>query len=175
MPKDWDQTLSDLYDRIPDMNKFTWEAIARNDPASIGALIGDVIKVSVSQKGRPGKRSFPSLARATTDYNRLKKQDYSEIPFTQVLQSYLKTKSIRAVASLAHVDKGVIHRLAQGKTKPTIEHIEAIAQAMDKHPSFFIEWRAAYVACVLYASLSEIHESSVVFYNKIKDLERGRC
>jgi hypothetical protein len=167
MPRDWDKVLSELHERIPALEKANWSALARHDPKILGAIVGDVIKVSVSPRGRAGKRSIATAREANANYARLRHLDYAEEPFTEVMKAFLQFRSLRAIAREAYLDKNTLHRLVHGKRSPSTEQLEVIARAIGKEPSFFIEYRAAVVAVAIYNMLLDIHESSTVLYHKL--------
>lgn len=170
---DWDKTLERIYEEVPEADKVDFEGLFRDDPKILGNLINDMIKVSVSQKGRPGKRSASSEEDVAGDLRKLMNVDHSTEVFPTALRHAMGTKSLRQTASLSGLDKMTLHRLLQGRGQPaTPEQMEALAVALKKDPSYFVEYRAAYICNALYRMLIESPESAVVFYTKLKN--RGR-
>lgn len=167
---DWEETVSRLYTEIPEAEDVDWEALFRSDPKILGNLVNDIIKVSVSKKGRPGKRSANSEEDVAADLRKLTGSDYAEVPFVDALRFAMKDKSLRQVATLSGVDKMRLHRLLKGAGVPvTASEMEKLAQALKKDPSYFLEYRAAYVCHVIYRMLCDNSESAVVFYKKMRN------
>jgi hypothetical protein len=171
---DWEETVSRIYKDIPAAEEVDWEGLFRDDPKILGDLVNDIIKVSVSQKGRPGKRSASSAAEVQNDLAKLMDTDYSDQPFPVALRIAMGERSVRQTSRLSGVDKMVIIRLLNGEgSLPTAPQMEALASALKKDPSYFIEYRAAYVCHAVYRMLCDNSESAVVFYRKLKNRRKG--
>lgn len=165
----WDETVMRLYQELPQAKSVDWSSVFRNDPKILGSLINDIIKVSVSRKGRPGKRSASSEEEVAADFRKLTDSDYSEFPFRVALKHAMGKRSLRQTALLSGVDKMIVHRFLNGKgPSPTLAQMEALAKALKKDPSYFVEYRAAYICNSLYEILCDNPESAVVFYKKVK-------
>lgn len=172
--RDWNAAVGQVHSDIPGISELDWEGLFKADPKILGSVINDIIKVSVSKKGRPGKRSVDSEGQITQDLGQLRNDDYSILPFIEVMQILMRGRSIRQVANASGLDKMVVHRLMSGKGQPpTAEHMEALAKAFKKSPTHFAEYRAMYICNVLYEVLVDNGESSVVFLNKIKGINVG--
>lgn len=166
---DWPQTVARIHSDIPATKNVNWEALFRNDPKILGDIVNDIIKISVSQRGRPGKRSAGSEADVAADLRKLTNTDYAEVPFPEALRYAMGSRSLRQTALLSGIDKMTVHRLLKGEGAPvTMSQMEAFAAALKKDPSYFIEYRATFVCSVLYDMLCENNESAVVFYKKLK-------
>ena len=171
---DWEQTVARIYQNVPEAEEVDWEALFRDDPKILGNLVNDIIKVSVSQKGRPGKRSASSASEVQGDLMKLMDADYSDEPFPTALRAAMGDKSLRQTAVLSGVDKMTLHRLLNGEgTPPTPAQMVKLAEALKKDPSYFIEYRAAYVCHAIFRMLCDNSESAVVFYKKIKNRRKG--
>jgi hypothetical protein len=165
----WEETVMRLYQELPQTRSVDWSSVFRNDPKILGSLINDIIKVSVSQKGRPGKRSAGSEEEVAADFLKLTDSDYSDYPFHLALKYAMGKKSLRQTALVSGVDKMIVHRFLNNKGPgPTIAQMEDLAKALKKDPSYFVEYRAAYICNSLYKMLCDNPENSVVFYKKIK-------
>ena len=172
--RDWDATVEQVYREMPEVSTLDWEGMFKADPKILGSMINDIIKVSISKKGRPGKRSADSESQITDDLGRLRNEDYSVLPFVRAMEILMHGRSIRQVANASGLDKMVVHRLVSGKGQPpTSEHMEALAEAFKKNPTYFCEYRAMFICEALYQMLVENGESSVVFYNKVRGLNVG--
>ncbi len=167
--RDWNTTVERVHRDVPEAVDINWELLFKTDPKILGSIINDIIKVSVSKKGRPGKRSADSAEQIAQDLSRLRHEDYSMLTFVDTVRIQMQDRSIRQVANVSGLDKMVVHRLASGKGQPpTIEHLEAFAKAFKKDPSYFSEYRAMFICNTLYSILVDNGDSSVVFYNKLR-------
>ncbi len=168
---DWDDTVARLYREIPAAENVDWEGLFRDDPKILGSLINDIIKVSVSKRGRPGKRSASSEADVAADLRKLTNTDYAEDAFPKALRFAMGGKSLRQTALLANIDKMTLHRLLKGQGVPVSAfQMECIAAALKKDPSYFVEYRAAFICNCIYKILCDNPESAAVFYKKLKSL-----
>ncbi len=166
----WEETAQRLYAELPEAHSVDWNVIFHSDPKILGSLVNDIIKVSVSEKGRPGKRSASSEAEVAADLRKLTDLDYSDHPFPQALRFAMGDRSLRQTATLSGVDKMTVHRLLNNKGAPaTPEQMEKLARALKKDPSYFVEYRAAFICNALYQMLCQNSESAVVFYKKLKE------
>ena len=166
---DWDETVARLYQEIPDAESVNWEALFRSDPKILGDLVNDIIKVNVSQKGRPGKRSASSEEDVAADLRKLTNSDYAEVPFAEAMKAAMGSRSLRQTAMLADMDKMTLHRLLGGTGVPvTSVQMEQLAAAVKKDASYFLEYRAAYVCHAIYRMLCGNSESATIFFKKVK-------
>lgn len=167
---DWDETISRLYEEIPEAKTVNWEGLFRSDPKILGDMINDVIKVSVSKKGRPGKRSANSEEDVAADLRKLTNSDYADDPFVVAIRYAMGDRSLRQTAAMSGIDKMRLHRLVNGLGIPaTGEEMEKLGLALKKDPSYFLEYRAAFVCHALYRMLMDNPDSAVVFYKKIRN------
>lgn len=172
MKMNWDETVTRIYKEVPETEAVDWERVFREDPKILGNIVNDIIKVSVSKRGRPGKRSASSEEDVTADLRKLTGSDFSELPFSAALRVAMGSKSLRQTAMLAGLDKMTVHRLLNDEGKPaTAVQMEMLAGALKKDPSYFVEYRAAYVCQALFKMLCDNSESAAVFYKKLKKKE----
>lgn len=167
--KDWRSTLDKIEKDIPGVSDVDWGALFREDPKILGELVNDLIKVNISQKGRPGKRSAQSAEDIEADLKKLAGEDFADVAFPQAMRAAMGGRSIRHVASQAHLDKMTVHRLLNGRgAPPTAKQMEWLAKAVRKDPSYFVEYRALFVCSALYHIMTQSPEASVVQFNKLK-------
>jgi hypothetical protein len=167
--RDWDKTIAKLFEKVPEAQDVDWDGLFRDDPMILGDIINDIIKVGVSKKGRPGKRSASNAADIENDLRRLTQKDYTSLPARQALINLMGTdKSMRFVAHASGLDKMTVHRLLSGKREFTLEDFEALAKAFRKSPSYFMEYRVAYICMALSAMLVKSGEASTIFYEKLR-------
>lgn len=167
--RNWGDTVTRLYAEIPEARDVDLGKVFKEDPKILGNLINDVIKVNISEKGRPGKRSASSEHDIADDLRKLNNEDFSNSDFCSAMRFAMRNKSLRQVARESGLDKMVVRRLLNGEGEPpTVAHMEALAHAFRKHPSYFKEYRAAFVCGSVYQMLINDGDSSVILYNKLK-------
>jgi transcriptional regulator with XRE-family HTH domain len=103
-------------------------------------------------------------------FSNLLGDNYSEQNFAITLTKLKKDTnlSIRALGEELGMDKMLIHRLLTDKQKPSLAQIELVAEYFNKQPSYFLEWRIAYVITFIYEALNKYTESSVIIFKKLK-------
>ncbi len=152
------------------VENLNWKKVFSEDPEILGSIINDMLKLSVPGNGRPGKR--PSLQRldAKDLFLKLIGEDFSEYPFNISFRSLKDSRniSIRDLANGVKLDKMLVHRLLNNKQQPSLEHIELIAKFFNKDPSYFLEWRIAYIVTFLNELLLEYTESSILLFKKLR-------
>lgn len=167
--RDWQATLDRIEREVPGTKEVDWASLFKADPKILGDLVNDVIKINISEKGRPGKRSAQSAEDIEEDLKKLTGEDYAVRPFPEALKAAMGGRSIRHVASQAHLDKMTVHRLLQGRGAPaTAEQIEWLAKAVKKDPSYFMEYRVLYVCSVVYQIMMMSSEAATIQFNKLK-------
>lgn len=171
--RDWDKTIANLYHQVPKAQGVNWGALFTEDPKILGHLINDIIKVEISKKGRPGKRSTTNESDIIADFKKLRQEDYTDSVFTEAMKAHTEFRSLRQLARMTGLDKMVIRRLLMGDGEPpTSTQLEAIAEGLKKDPSYFIEYRARFVCSVIHEILLENGESATVFYRKLQEVKK---
>jgi len=163
----WAEKATEIKKQFPLSTEIDWYQVFTDDPAIMGAMINDILKLDQSRVGRPGKR--PSLEESSTaeKMRKLQDVDYTERPFNEAFKSLCGDRSIRSVANKVSLDKSLVHRLLSGAAVPSVEVIENISKCFGKHPSYFIEYRIHFIVDSLKKKLLNSPESSIIFYNKI--------
>lgn len=171
--RDWQSTLDRIEREVPGTKEVDWISLFKADPKILGDLVNDVIKVNISEKGRPGKRSAQSAEDIEEDLRKLTGEDYAVRAFPEALREAMGGRSIRHVATQAHLDKMTVHRLLNGKgAPPTAEQIEWLAKAVRKDPAFFLEYRILYVCSVMYQMMMTSSEAATIQFNRLKKATR---
>jgi len=166
--KEWQATLDRIEAEVPGTKEIDWAALFSADPKILGDLVNDVIKINISEKGRPGKRSAQNAEDIEADLKKLTGEDYAIRPFPQAFREAMEGRSLRQVAAASHTDKMILHRILKGTQEPTSEQIELIAAAVKKDPSYFMEYRVLYVCSVIYQMMMTSSEAATIQFNKLK-------
>lgn len=94
---------------------------------------------------RPARNEVP-LAEV---YRKVLPPPPSQDPFPVALKVLLNGRSLRWFAPKIPVDVSTLSRMMNGKAEVDILMLERISAAAKVHPSYFVEWRAMYVAKVI--------------------------
>lgn len=171
--RDWQATLERIEREVPGTKEIDWVSLFRADPKILGDLVNDVIKINISEKGRPGKRSAQNAEDIEEDLRKLTGEDYAVRAFPEALREAMGSRSIRQVAAQAHLDKMTVHRLLNGKgAPPTAEQIEWLAKAVKKDPAYFMEYRVLYVCSVMYQMMMTSSEAATIQFSRLKKAAR---
>lgn len=163
----WPEKAALIKEAYPLSENLNWHSVFTEDPAILGIIINDILKLDQSRAGKPGKR--PSLTEDSTadKLRKIQNVDYAEEPFLKSFRNLCGARSVRAVAAKVSMDKSYVHRLMSGTAVPTHEGLKDIAVGFGKEPSYFLEYRIQTILDILGKKLSDSPESSVVFYKKI--------
>lgn len=166
----WDERVQLIKKVFPSTEKLDWKKLFRDDPALLGGIVNDIIKASQASPSRPGKRASVNSATTRSELRTLSGDDYSVEDFASTLRFLKGDRSIRATATKTGLDRNTIHRLLQGTMDPDAFLMESIATAFKKDPSFFVEYRVAWILNALGMQLENIPEASVHFYRKMRGI-----
>lgn len=165
----WNERYEVIQEQFPSINNLDWNKVFRADPTIMGNILNDIIKVEVAPKGRPGKRPALSRDEAEEFWGKYQKQDYTLKPFAKALNELKGTTSIRQMARKVSMSPSYAYNLMTGYKQPKVEDMILVAQAYGKHPSYFYEYRVAYVTAVMSERIDYAPESSIIYYERIKD------
>jgi transcriptional regulator with XRE-family HTH domain len=163
----WGERSKLIQKHYPHTAKLDWFQVFYEDPAVLGRIINDIIKLDGERTGKPGKRPTLELDIAEDKLRKLRGEDYTLLEFKDAFKVLCGKLSIRGVAHKTGLDKSYIHRLLNGDAIPTVEAMETIAKAFKKKPSYFVEYRIGYIVAVISHKLEQIPETSVHLYLKL--------
>lgn len=161
---DRSKVIKDLY---PSTALLDWYEVFYQDPVILGRIVNDIIKLDQSRSGKPGKRPSLDEEGASDRLRKLRDDDHTTLPFVDAFRLLMADRSVRAMAAKVDIDKSFVHRLMKGDADPTLEIMEKISKAFNKHPSYFVEYRIGYVLAMIDHKLMQSPETSVVLYNKL--------
>jgi len=174
LDEDWEAKVETIAKLYPKSVALDWSEVFGQDPAILGRVINDVIKLDQRRVGRPGKR--PSLAPNLTaqKLKELQGEDHTNLPFPEALKILTMGTPIKDVLGRLHVSRSHLYNVFERKSLPSLDIIEQAAIAFGKHPSYFLEYRVAYIVGILQSKLTSVPESSIVFYRKLAGYEEKR-
>lgn len=164
----WDQRIELIKKQFPSVAALDWRKVFGEDPALMGRIINDIIKVDAAQPGKPGKRPAVDPETAQQRLRQMCGEDYTALPFKDSFKALAANRSIRGIAHKTKLDRNYVHRLLNGQAIPTGDVMAQVARAFGKDPSYFAEYRVAYIFAVLFHKLEQTPEASVAFYRKMR-------
>jgi transcriptional regulator with XRE-family HTH domain len=171
----WGERSKLIKKHFPASAQLDWFEIFRQDPAIAGKIIGDIIKLDQERDGRPGKRPSLSEDMSKEKLRQLAGEDFSDYEFTKAFRILCGDRSVRAVANKVGLAPTRVHQLLHGEVAPTTQQMEQIAKGFKKKPSYFVEYRIAYIVATIAYKLETIPETSTILYKKLAGRnERGQ-
>lgn len=121
-----------------------WSALLASNPKVLWGLVADVVKAVKAGEGdrRTGRRPAVGVGSLDELYSLLFPKVYVNDPFCQAFRAALGTRSQREFAATVGINQATVSRLLRGKTAPTVEIMERIANTLRIPPTFFLEYRA---------------------------------
>jgi hypothetical protein len=153
---------------FPSTAQLSWEKAFKNDTALFGEVLRGILKYDQARKGKPGPRPVAKREDSEARLLQFMGEDYSIDPMPEALRNLKGDLSLRGLCAKTGLDYNVIFRLIHGKIAPDVMHMTQIAEAFGKHPSYFLEYRIAFVVAALVAKMEEWPESSIVSYRKLR-------
>ena len=117
-----------------------WVAVFNARPDAMHSLLADFIKQAHATPGRIGQRPMPKEEQV--DFDGLVYGEVNELPLAEVLPKVV-TLSEREMAGRVHISKTQWRRILDGEHDPDVRVLRAIAAAIGKPPTFFVEYRKA--------------------------------
>jgi Helix-turn-helix domain len=161
----WEQRLKMIQEEFPGTRDPDWNQILK-DPDIFARLLRDVLKVDQLEFGQPGPRPNLDPERGMRTWNEIR-GDYSERPFIEAFAILVRGNSLRTIARKTGISKTRVVRLQQGDDRPSAQDLRAIAEAYNKKPAYFVEYRAEYILASIATRLQDEHELTAALYRKL--------
>lgn len=166
----WSERLKLINATFPTTVQLDWKKLFDADTGLLGDLVNDIIKADQAVPGRPGKRAAVEPAIAKKRLRVMMGEDYSHDPFPVAFRLLAGDRSIRNIASKVALDRNLVYRLLKGDMEADAYMMETISKAFGRDPSYFVEYRVAWIVGLLAMRLEGAPEASVHFYRKLKRL-----
>lgn len=165
----WKERYDLIVQHFPSVVNIQWAKAFAADIELFGRIHKDILRVDQSADTRsgPGPRPVLDEENSRDRLRQLLGQDYSYVPFREAFAALAGPRSLRHLASKTGISYVMIHRLLNGERDPDLWMLEQIAEAFNKHPSYFIEYRNAYILGALGDQLDKSPETSVDLYKKM--------
>lgn len=162
----WTERVALIEKQFPDSIRLDWHE-AFKDIELFGRIWRDIAKVDPDAPGRSGPRPALDKRQAMERYRQLSGADFTEYPFHEAFQILRREKSVRVLSEMTTIDRNMIGKLLSGTRHPEIWMIEQVAKAFKKKPSYFLEYRVAYILGAMGERITSNPEMSVDLYRKI--------
>lgn len=163
----WEERAALIKERFPNIDEFDWSAALEDDLELFGRILRDILKLEQAVPGRPGPRPSLDVSAATKRIQQLFGDDFTIAPFDEALRVLAGDRSIRHVARITGLNKDTVHRLMRGDIEPDGFIMRQCAEAFNKHPSYFLEWRELYIVKTIMSRLNWSPETTVDIFKKL--------
>ena len=165
--KTWSEAVAEIHQKHPEVNTLNWKPVFLTDPALLGRVISDMLKMDLSESSRPGKQSKVDPEEARRRMRRYGRDDYTMLPFSESVSLLKGDLSVRAYADKCGMHYSRLYTLLCDRGVPSLEEMQKVAKAHGKDPSFFLEYRIATIFACMAAGYREYPESTVPAYLKV--------
>lgn len=164
----WKQRYVLIQENFPASVRLDW-AEAFKDVDLFGRLFKDILRID-QNSNRHGVG--PRVVDENTSRERLRQlmgEDFSYEPFSTAFPALAGRRSVRNLAAKIGLGKHMTHDLILGRKSPDLYTLEQIAYSFGKDPSYFLEYRIAYVLGALGDHMELSPETTVDLYKKLRD------
>lgn len=149
-----------------------WRKYLTENPDVLHQLLADLFQVTRGATTTP-----PTL----DDLWGLVAPRFTNEPFGVAVKELLAGRSVRWLANEVHIHNAPLVRLLNGERdvvsvrdpKGSMARIEAIARALQVHPSYFAEWRRLWVMTLLDYAFEEHPHLSIGVYRKFAGYQKN--
>lgn len=167
MKRAWQDRYDEIVKIFPSVENIDWGSAFRKDTGLFTAVVADLIK-SEGRGSLPGKRPSLSKEAASIQLSRIAQSDYSNSDFHTTFKALVGNRSMRSVASKTGLGKSYVYQLLNEERSPSFSAMEKIAKGFGKDPSFFLEYRIAFILYNIDQFLVDAPEITTNWYMKIK-------
>jgi hypothetical protein len=134
-------SLSHLSGPPTKAQKRAWVAVFTARPDAMHNLLADYIKQVYATPGRIGQRPMPK--EEAVDFQGLMYGEENDLPISEVLPKLVKVSERMFCQMCPGISRRQYQRILAGEYDPTVNELRAIAKAVKKPPTYFIEYRKA--------------------------------
>jgi len=164
----WAERSDLIHKTFPSINNINWVEVFQTDPQVLGRLVNDILKLDGATPGKPGKRPNIAPEQASERLAQMTGEDFSMLKFPEAFKILKADRSVRHLARLCSMNHSEAHRLLMGVKEPNVEIMRIVAQAFNKQPSYFLEYRIAFVVSYMCEIMMDVPETSAVQYMKLR-------
>jgi len=152
-------------------SRYAWVAAFTARPDAMHALLADLIKQVYAQPGRIGQRPMPE--EESVDFYGLMGSEQNDRPLTEVLPRLVHTDQ-RTFCQRIFMSRTQFQRLLKGEYEPDVHELRAIADAVKKPPTFFVEYRKAMAIAAFVNLIDERPGIATSLYRRYLEVRMGK-
>lgn len=174
----WNDRYEKMVDEWPSLKHLAakestdaWVGVFNKDMNVWASIMRDVLKrdqSELSDRTGAGRLAPLDYEDGLKALRRLVGNDYSMAPFAETFKVISEGKSISSIRTKTGLSRTQIFRLLNGHIRPDIPTMEAVAKGFKKSPSFFLEYRVAFVLTAMAERLESLPESTVDYFQSLK-------
>lgn len=161
----WSERLEEIRKVFPDRD---WEEISKENIEMMGSVLRDMLKADLTKPGQVGPRPALDYQEGIQRLRQYSGTDWTSLPFPEAFRVLSQGRSIRHTARKTGLGRDRVFRLMRGLADPNVEVMEQVAEAFGKNPSYFKEYREAYITAHLLKYLQEQPDLTMTILAKIK-------
>lgn len=162
----WTERVELIYQHFPKCRDADWNVVL-SDLDSLGEVVRDILRLEQAEPGKSGPRPAPQVGQGMKSIRQWTGQDHSVLPFHEAFAILAQGYSMSHLARKTTLSRSQVHRLLRAEAQPTPHELSSVAQAFGKEPSYFIEFRTAYIMAALGARLEQAPEATIAIFRKI--------
>ena len=136
---------------------------ALTDPVVLGRLLNQLLKVDAAE-AQPTERGVvrpePDPVEGAKRLSVLLGERYQMRPFVEAFAELTGDAGVRSIAARTGLSRSTVQRLRSGEVEPSVEHMLIIANAYQRDPVWFVEYRTATLTAAVENSLRQNPETS---------------
>lgn len=168
----WKDRYALIREYFPVAVRFDWrKAFQDYDDPLYGRIIRDILEHDQKALNKERQPFDPDQAKARL--RQLSGDDYTSLPFVEAFGVLAGKRSIRHIQTKFEncgldVSRGTVWKLKNGLKEPDLYTLEKIAEAFNKHPSYFVEYRIYYILGALGDQMDMAPELTVDLYRRLQ-------
>lgn len=164
----WQERYKVIKTQFPSVDRLDWAEAFKNVDL-FGRVLRDILRIDQSLDNRtgPGPRPVLDEKRARDRLRQLLGEDFSYTYFSETFGQLCGDRSIRSVAAKVGFSPKLVFLLKHGQREPDLWVLEQVARAFNKDPSYFVEYRTAFIVSALCDQMDKSPETTVDLYKKM--------
>lgn len=168
----WDERLRAIKKQFPSVERLNWDKALANDVELFGNIIRDVLRHDQAEPGRDGPKPEIGYRQGVRRIQQFMGEDFSLLPFPEAFRNLTAGMSLTPLARKTSMSRMNCSRLLRGEKEPHVDEMILIAKAFKKDPSYFVEYRAAYIMSYIAQHCEQAPEVSVNLYKRLQKAKK---
>lgn len=168
----WKERYALIKTHFPIVAQIDWRKAFIADDDLYGRVWRDILRVDQANEVNAGQGPRPALdpQRARERLRQLMGNDYSHLPFDEAFSVLAGDRSIRNLARKIGMSVSATWNLKNGHKEPDLYDLELIAKSFGKEPSYFLEYRMAYIIGAMADQMMLAPEMTVDMYRELRNI-----